>query len=195
MSYKICVIALTVFLLIELVVAVIDKSAYRFQLGSRDQHFLTFTENAGNWSDFVLNFALAYILAYHASSWRLDYFVALYVGVCLAGIVGFLRPLLHDSVTNPSAFFQAGKATTAGTMHQIYWTGGMTTAIGFYVLTPHSNVTWKEVVPISLLFMAHLVVSIMQPPYKMHGKVHAPARFAALGGCGAVLGLTIYLLT
>lgn len=192
--YRNYAIALTLFLLVEFVLTCVDKSAFRFQLTNREGKFLTFSENASNWCDFVLNFVFAYILAKHARSWSLEGFFGFFVAMAVIGIVGYLMPLLQDSIVNHSTFFRDGKATAAGVMHQIYWTGGMVIAISYYFLTPGKNVSWQEVTVITLLLMAHTVISIVQPPYQMHGEVHAVAKYSAIGGCIIIPLFAVYLL-
>ncbi|OGG52360.1 hypothetical protein A3H16_01175 [Candidatus Kaiserbacteria bacterium RIFCSPLOWO2_12_FULL_53_8] len=177
---------LTVYVLTTSVGAYKEGYAFAYQvleLSDPPQKFLTFWGNAANWSDlFIVNVVLAYVLSTHTRSWSLKRFVPIFTVVAIVGIFGYLEPLLKDSLTTPSAFFREGRASIAGVTHQIYWTVGVSISLSYYLLTPRKGVATREVVTITALLMVHHAISVMHPPYAVHGSVHWPAIWATTAG-------------
>jgi len=169
-----------------------NKSAFRYQVGER--HFLTWSENKTNLMGIILaNPATAALLYWHAALWERPYMIVILVLVVVVGAIG-LRDLLKDSKKNPSAFFEYGKLTLAGTFYQFgLWPVQVSVLASFYILTPRVQVTDNELFWVTLAFVIVWLISTLQPPKKMHGKLNAMAVAMAIGGTVLLIGGAFYL--
>lgn len=187
-----------VFMWYEFAAAYRDKYAFDWQVTARPKvpaKYLTFEGHWGMWGDiFIMSPLAAYLLAAHASSWSLPWFALIFLASSLSGALLSL-PLMDDSKKVPSALMRDGYFPLAGAMHYLYYAVALAICASYYFLTPRAELSSKEVFIVSALIMIHWAAGVLQPPYKVHSRIHWPA-WTATGGVGvAVLVLALVRLT
>ena len=188
---------LELYVLGELLAAYLDGYAFDWQvrrLPSVPKKYLAFWGHAGMHGDFwLIGPTAAYILSVHATSWPLFDFALIFAGAAFAGAI-LLVPLLQDSRTVPSALARDGYLPLAGAMHYLYYTVGTALMVAYYLLTPRADVAVVEVVVITMTLIVHWGLGVLQPPKKVHGKIHLPAKILTVIGGIALIGLAGRLL-
>ncbi len=164
----------------------------RPQSGNRP--FLAFWQNATNWCSFVpVNVIVAIILTRHLSSWWLPGLGFAFVVSTIVSVGTLTFFLLPDSKANWSDFYKDGLLTMAGGMqHFGLWPFQVSTIVGLYVLTKPADVPSHEFWFVTLISMTVWIISNVQPPLKMHGRINGEALAGALGGAAIIAGLAIY---
>ncbi|OGG50110.1 hypothetical protein A2763_01035 [Candidatus Kaiserbacteria bacterium RIFCSPHIGHO2_01_FULL_54_36] len=185
------------YVLVIFATAFFEKWGFKWQVLAQPdapKKFLDLWRNLSFWGDLlIVNQVMAIVLARHAKSWSLEAFITIFVVIAIVGI-GYLWPLLQDSLQHKSAWFRDGMSPLSGTLHQIYWTCGMSVCLSYFILTPRDEIRWWEVVLITIALMIHWVASTVQPPYVVHGEVHLPAKIGAAAGVIMIPLLALYLL-
>ncbi len=157
--------------------------------------YLTFMDNVTNWFAVgVANPLAARLIEWHADSWPKFGVVIVAVFVFALGVL-MIIPLLQDSKTTPSAYFQNGRLTFAGVIYQLLvWPYQVSVFVTFYALTPAADVTKPEVFTVTLFLLLTWGVSTLQPPIKVHGKTNGMAWAGAIAGWIAIVAGLIYQL-
>jgi hypothetical protein len=167
------------FVLAQFVCAYRDGFAFEWQVRAQAHppaKFMTFGQYGGMWGDFfIVNPVAAYILDVYGRSWSGPVLSSVFTIIMLAGAFLIVR-LLPQSHNMPSPFARDGFVTSAGAVHYIYFTVGMTVVFMFYLFTPAAGASATEVVTITILLIVHWGLSVLQPLYVVFGNNHVEAK-------------------
>jgi hypothetical protein len=185
------------FVLAQFVCAYLDGFAFRWQVRSQARppaKFLTFWQYGGMWGDFfIVNPVVAYVLDVYSRSWSGAVVSSVFTTIMLSGAFLIVR-LLPQSHNMPSPFARDGFVTSAGAVHYIYFTAGMTVVFMFYLFTPSAGLNMWEVIIITILLMVHWGLSVLQPLYAVFGEVHMEAKMGTGIGWIVLCGLAARLI-
>ncbi len=193
--YLICFAGLSVIVLLMFALAYHD--GFLFASQARDAAYegrkiAVLIKHGGIWSDLLfLNLVGAYILNRYANDWNvrtfaMSFFIAIVVGIA---------PVMQWAAASkevPEALARDGLLTIAGCVHYMYMALMFTFVAMFYFAS--SNVSTESAIWITVAFIVHIAIGLLQPPWVTHGSVPKDA-FVFLGmGSTMLIGFATKLI-